>query len=62
MYNSYVRYTDACFVVHSYGTFCALRICQLYSALVHSMAERASLSCSLGVPHASACHEVSMLP
>ena len=28
---------DACFVAHSYGTFCASRICQLHRSLVHSM-------------------------
>ena len=29
-------YSDACFVAHSYGTFCVSRICQLHSSLVHS--------------------------
>jgi hypothetical protein len=28
---------DACFVAHSYGTFCVSRICQLHRSLVHSM-------------------------
>ena len=30
-------YQEACFVAHSYGTFCASRICQLHRSLVHSM-------------------------
>ena len=30
-------YADACFVAHSYGTFCVSRIAQLHSSLVHSM-------------------------
>jgi hypothetical protein len=30
-------YQDACFAAHSYGTFCASRICQLYRPIVHSL-------------------------
>eukprot|EP00884_Botryococcus_braunii_P016768 jgi/Botrbrau1/3775/Bobra.0183s0010.1 len=30
-------YEDACFIAHSYGTFCASRICQLYRPIVHSL-------------------------
>jgi hypothetical protein len=30
-------FPDACFVAHSYGTFCVSRICQLHRSLVHSM-------------------------
>ena len=30
-------YQEACFIAHSYGTFCASRICQLHRSLVHSM-------------------------
>ncbi|CAL8465236.1 g4771 [Coccomyxa elongata] len=31
-------YEGACFVAHSYGTFCVSRICQLHRSLVHSVA------------------------
>ena len=30
-------YEGACFVAHSYGTFCVSRICQLHRSLVHSV-------------------------
>jgi len=30
-------YQEACFMAHSYGTFCASRICQLHRSMVHSM-------------------------
>lgn len=32
-------YAEACFVAHSYGTFCASRIAQLHRSLVHSLVQ-----------------------
>ena len=41
-------YEGACFVAHSYGTFCVSRICQLHRSLVHSVVSHGhkSLVCS----------------
>lgn len=30
-------YEDACFLAHSYGTFCVSRMCQIYRPMVHSL-------------------------
>lgn len=38
-------YQEACFVAHSYGTFCASRICQLHRSLVHSMVSPVICAC-----------------
>lgn len=35
-------YENACFVAHSYGTFCVSRICQLHRSLVHSVVSHRS--------------------
>jgi len=44
-------YAEACFVAHSYGTFCASRIAQLHSSLVHSLVHSAARPVALCPPH-----------
>ena len=62
-------FADACFVAHSYGTFCVSRICQLHASLVHSTVRLAwrtlhaglkklGLSCHPS-PACHACHQGS---
>jgi hypothetical protein len=40
-------FPEACFVAHSYGTFCASRVTQLHRSLVHSLVRspEAALCC-----------------
>lgn len=47
-------YEGACFVAHSYGTFCVSRICQLHRSLVHSV-----VSHSLSHPESIEWHTLS---
>jgi hypothetical protein len=42
-------YGDACFVAHSYGTFCVSRIAQLHASLVHSMVRARPVQAALGL-------------
>ena len=51
-------FPEACFVAHSYGTFCASRVTQLHRSVVHSLV---SARISSSANHTSPCSRMSLL-